>query len=39
MYGPPIEITSTQDLLVYGGLAFLAVLGLLSILMPRWLRR
>jgi hypothetical protein len=39
MGGPPIDITPQGDLLVWGGLAFLALLGLASALAPRFLRR
>lgn len=39
MGGPPIDITPQGDLLVWGGLVFLALLGLLSSLAPRLLAR
>jgi hypothetical protein len=35
MSGMPVEITPLGDLLMYGGIAFLAILGCLAVLIPR----
>lgn len=39
MGGPPIDITPRGDLLVWGGLVFLALIGLLSAAAPRMFHR
>lgn len=39
MHGLPVEITPLGDLLMWGGIAFLGLLLLVSILVPRRWRR
>ena len=38
MTGMPVEITPLGDLLMYGGIVFLAILGCLAVLVPRFWR-